>query len=199
MTKKHLIAVAIGLMCMSACAPHYVSMSGSLAASPAPPVQGRGYAVVSMQPGRNTAHKTIIAIRVARMDAMRSLAEQIHGLQVNGRTTIADAVVQSDTLRAAVLGVIRGARTILIEPQSSDIYEVVLEVDRAVIAQLLRLAGHKEQVATQDAAQEREREDNNDPNVSGDDNPAAVIDDNPAAVIDTDHSGTSTPPNFCGC
>ena len=67
----------------------------------------------------------------------------------------------------------------------------MLEVDRAVIAQLLRVAGHKEQVATQDAAQERERGDNNDPNVSGD--------DNPDAVIDTDDSGTSTPPNFCGC
>jgi hypothetical protein len=81
-----------------------------------------------------------MAIRAARMDAMRALAEQIHGLQVDSRTTMAEAVVQSDTLRATVSGVIRGARTIRIEPQSSDVYEVVLEVDHAMIAHMLRIA-----------------------------------------------------------
>jgi hypothetical protein len=43
-------------------------------------------------------------------------------------------------LRATVSGVIRGARTIRIEPQSSDVYEVVLEVDHAMIAHMLRIA-----------------------------------------------------------
>lgn len=164
MTKKRLIAVAVGLMLMSGCVAPSASTSGSAsptaaqqlaatktaldkmnppsltAASKAPPLQGIGYAVVSVQPGRNTAHKSLMAIRAARMDAMRALAEQIHGLQVDSRTTMAEAVVQSDTLRATVSGVIRGARTIRIEPQSSDVYEVVLEVDHAMIAHMLRIA-----------------------------------------------------------
>jgi hypothetical protein len=164
LTKKRLIAVAVGLMLMSGCVAPSASTSGSAsptaaqqlaatktaldkmnppssaAAAKAPPLQGIGYAVVSVQPGRNTAHKSLMAIRAARMDAMRALAEQIHGLQVDSRTTMAEAVVQSDTLRATVSGVIRGARTIRIEPQSSDVYEVVLEVDHAMIAHMLRIA-----------------------------------------------------------
>lgn len=110
------------------------------AASTVPTLQGLGYAVVSVQPGRNTAQKTLLAIRAARMDATRALAEQIHGLSLDSRTTMAEAVVQSDTLRATVTGVIRGARTVHIEPQSPDVYEVLLEIDREMIAHMLRIA-----------------------------------------------------------
>jgi outer membrane protein FlgP len=116
------------------------SGSSVTAASTVPTIQGIGYAVVSVQPGRNTAQKTLLAIRAARMDAMRALAEQIHGLSIDSRTTMAEAVVQSDTLRATVTGVIRGARTVHIEPQSADVYEVLLEVDRAMIDHMLRIA-----------------------------------------------------------
>jgi hypothetical protein len=164
LTEKRLIAVALGLMLVSGCVAPTTSTSGSggqtaaqqLAAtktaldlmnppspnakSEAPPLQGIGYAVVSVQPGRNTAHKSLMAIRAARLDAMRALAEQIHGLQIDSRTTMAEAIVQSDTLRATVSGVIRGARTLRIEPQSADVYEVVLQVDHEMIAHMLRIA-----------------------------------------------------------
>jgi hypothetical protein len=39
-----------------------------------------------------------------------------------------------------VSGVIRGARTLRIEPQSADVYEVVLQVDHEMIAHMLRIA-----------------------------------------------------------
>lgn len=163
MTRSSLIALACGLVLASGCVAPPAKTGGApqpsaaqqlaetkraldiLSPPPAdkavaPPLQGIGYAVISVQPGRNKAHKSLMAIRAARMDAMRSLVEQIHGLQIDGRTTIAEAVVQSDTLRATVSGVIRGARTVRIEPQSGDIYEVVLEVDHALIAHMLKAA-----------------------------------------------------------
>ncbi len=168
MTKTPLVALTLGLMFVSGCVTQGASnQSGSgqatatqqliatktaidkmgpppgtslVAGSAVPAIQGIGYAVVSIQPGRNTAQKTLLAIRAARMDAMRALAEQIHGLNVDSRTTMAEAVVQSDTLRASVSGVIRGARTVHIEPQSADVYEVLLEVDRDMIDHMLRLA-----------------------------------------------------------
>ena len=45
-----------------------------------PTLTAVGYAVTSSQPGRGEAQKRLMAIRSARMAAMRDLAEQIHGL-----------------------------------------------------------------------------------------------------------------------
>ena len=50
-----------------------------------PTLTAVGYAVVSSQPGRSDSQKRLMAIRSARMAAMRDLAEQIHGLQVDRR------------------------------------------------------------------------------------------------------------------
>ena len=81
-----------------------------------------------------------MAIRSARMAAMRDLAEQIHGLQVDSNTTVIDLMVQNDTFRGVVSGTIRGARTVRINPTGSDTYEVVLEIDREMIGYLLQTA-----------------------------------------------------------
>ena len=67
-----------------------------------PTLTAIGYAVVSSQPGRTQAQKRLMAIRSARMSAMRELAEQIHGIQVDSNTTVIDLMVQNDTFRAVV-------------------------------------------------------------------------------------------------
>ena len=105
-----------------------------------PTITAVGYAVVSSQPGKNVAQKRLMAIRAARMAAMRELAEQIHGLKVDSSTTVIDLVTQNDTFRAMVQGTIRGARTVRINPTGEDTYETVLEVDREVMLLLLREA-----------------------------------------------------------
>ena len=105
-----------------------------------PTIRGRGYAVVSAQPGNNLNHRRLNAIRVARMEAMRNLTEQVHGVRIDASTTIAEAVLQNDTLRTSVVGMMRGARTVHIQPRGSDTYEVMLEIDRDMIDQMLRVA-----------------------------------------------------------
>ena len=105
-----------------------------------PTLTAVGYAVVSSQPGRSDSQKRLMAIRSARMAAMRDLAEQIHGLKVDSSTTVIDLVVQNDTFRGVVNGTIRGARTVRINPTGSDTYEVVLEIDRETISYLLTTA-----------------------------------------------------------
>ncbi len=79
-----------------------------------------------------------MAIRAARMAAMRDLAEQIHGLKVDGNTTVIDLMVQNDTFRGVVTGIIRGARTVRINPTGEDTYEIVLELDKSMIAGLMK-------------------------------------------------------------
>ena len=105
-----------------------------------PTLTATGYAVVSTQPGQNVEQKRLMAIRAARMAAMRELAEQIHGLKVDSNTTVIDLMVQNDTFRGVVSGTIRGARTVRINPTGSDTYEVVLEIDREMIGYLLSTA-----------------------------------------------------------
>ena len=105
-----------------------------------PTLTAIGYAVTSSQPGRSEAQKRLMAIRSARMAAMRDLAEQIHGLQVDSSTTVIDLMVQNDTFRGVVSGTIRGARTVRINPTGTDTYEVVLEIDREMIGYLLKVA-----------------------------------------------------------
>ena len=105
-----------------------------------PTLTAVGYAVVSSQPGRTQAQKRLMAIRSSRMSAMRELAEQIHGIQVDSNTTVIDLMVQNDTFRAVVKGVIRGAKTVRINPTGNDTYETVLEIDRDMMMALLRNA-----------------------------------------------------------
>ena len=81
-----------------------------------------------------------MAIRAARMAAMRELAEQIHGLRVDSSTTVIDLITQNDTFRTMVQGTIRGARTVRINPTGDDTYETVLEIDREIMLLLLREA-----------------------------------------------------------
>ena len=105
-----------------------------------PTISAMGYAVVSSQPGRSANQKRLMAIRSARMAAMRDLAEQIHGLKVEGNTTVIDLMVQNDTFRGVVTGTIRGARTVRINPTGADTYEIVLEIDREMMTYLLSVA-----------------------------------------------------------
>ena len=103
-----------------------------------PTISAVGYSSVASQPGKTLNQRRLMAIRAARMDAMRALTEQIHGLTVQGDTQLSENVIQSDTLRASVVGLVRGARTVKIEPKGSDTYAVMLEIDRATIVQLIK-------------------------------------------------------------
>ena len=110
------------------------------ASIPYPTLTATGYAVVSTHPGQNIEQRRLMAIRAARMSAMRELAEQIHGIQVDSNTTVIDLMVQNDTFRAVVKGIIRGAKTVRINPTGVDTYETVLEIDKDMMLMMLKSA-----------------------------------------------------------
>jgi hypothetical protein len=98
-----------------------------------------GYAVISVQNHRNPAQQRLMAIRAAKLDAYRALAEQVYGQQLDATTTVADMMVQSDTFRAKVEGVIYGAVLVSITPAGDDTYETTLSLDKAVVQDLRAL------------------------------------------------------------
>jgi len=98
-----------------------------------------GYAVISVQNHRNPAQQRLLAIRASKLDAYRSLTEQVYGQQLDSSTTVADMVVQNDSFRTRVEGVIYGAVLVSITPTSDDTYETTLSLDKAVVKDLRTL------------------------------------------------------------
>lgn len=98
-----------------------------------------GYAVISVQNHRNPAQQRLLAIRASKLDAYRSLTEQVYGQQLDASTTVADMMVQSDVFRTRVEGVIYGAVLVSITPAGDDTYETTLSLDRAVVRDLRSL------------------------------------------------------------
>lgn len=98
-----------------------------------------GYAVISVQNAKNPAQQRLMAIRASKLDAYRSLTEQVYGQQLDASTTVADMTVMSDTFRTKVEGVIYGAVLVSITPVGDDTYETTLSLDQKVVRDLRAL------------------------------------------------------------
>jgi hypothetical protein len=98
-----------------------------------------GYAVISVQNHKNPAQQRLLAIRASKLDAYRSLTEQVYGQQLDANTTVADMTVLNDTFRTRVEGVIYGANLVSITPVGEDTYETTMSLDRSVVQDLRSL------------------------------------------------------------
>lgn len=80
--------------------------------------------------GRYTiSQRRLLAIRAAKVDAFRAMAEQVHGFRISANTAVADFVTQSDSVRVWIDAFIRGARVANVRNVSDGNYEVTLELD----------------------------------------------------------------------
>ena len=95
-----------------------------------------GYAVISVQPNKNPAQQRLMAIRASKLDAYRSLAEQVYGQQLDANSSVASMVMTQDTFRTKVEGLIYGARLVSITPVGDDTYETTLTLDKDMVREL---------------------------------------------------------------
>ena len=58
------------------------------------------------------AQKRMLALRAAKITALREVAEILNGVAVTGETTVKDAAASSDVVRTSVEGVVTGARVV---------------------------------------------------------------------------------------
>ena len=98
-----------------------------------------GYAVISVQKSDNAAHQRLLSIRASKLDAYRSLMEQVYGQYLDANTPVAEMVVQSDSFSARVQGVIYGAKLVSIAPVGDDTYETKLSLSNDIVNDLRKL------------------------------------------------------------
>ena len=96
--------------------------------SPNDRIVGTGYAVIDAQPGNSPGEKRLMAIKASKLEAYKSLAEQLYGQYIESRGTLSNAKMGQEDLVSRVEGLIVGARVISIKPISADSYETVLEI-----------------------------------------------------------------------
>jgi outer membrane lipoprotein SlyB len=111
-------------------APPVVSSSQYLCISPSVVrVSAVGYGSTSSQSDLTTGQKKLLGMRASKIDAYRSMAEQIAGLHLTSNTTVGDMMSKSDSIRTSVDAYIRGARVVEVSPMSDGNYQTMLEID----------------------------------------------------------------------
>lgn len=75
----------------------------------------------------STAQAMAMARRAAILEGYKALAEKLYGVKINGRETLKNMMLQNESLRAYIQGVIRGAN---IEEESfkDGMYRVVMSL-----------------------------------------------------------------------
>lgn len=133
MMDKMAARAALVLLAMLALAGCGSLRSGSGSESTQAPepniVSVTGYAPISLQPGQTEQHRMLMAMRASKLRAYQELATVVHGQYLYGTTQVNDMVLQNDRFRAAVAGIVRGARVVKTFPVQDDTYATTLELD----------------------------------------------------------------------
>ena len=67
-----------------------------------------------------------MALRAAKLDAMRNILEAINGVRIDGSTIVRDYAVESDIIRSRVEGMIQGAEVVKQEYLSDGTIEITM-------------------------------------------------------------------------
>ena len=113
-----------------------------LSTTPAPKAQSAivtlnatGYGAVNMaacdgQCDRvSPVQRKLLAMRAARLDAYRAMAEQVYGLRVEGGSTVGSLALKDDSFKVYIDAFIRGARVTSSVQREDGTYETTVEMD----------------------------------------------------------------------
>jgi hypothetical protein len=120
---------------MTACTTAKAPPAPSLAFLPNKTINATGYGTVEKSDKYSRSQIKLMAMRASKMDAYRSLAEQLNGIQLRGQTTVENMEVSHDSYQIYLNAYLHGARVKRTSAIGSDIYagddtfETVVELD----------------------------------------------------------------------
>lgn len=131
---KPLLAGMVISLLMSACMTTKSPSAPALAYLPKT-LSAIGYGTVEKSDRYSRSQIKLMAMRASKMDAYRSLAEQLNGIQMRGQTSVENMEVTHDSYQVYLNAFLRGARVKRTSAIGSDIYagddtfETVVELD----------------------------------------------------------------------
>ena len=90
---------------------------------------GVGLGAVREDDDRPAALRHLAAMRAAKMDAVRSLAEQAKGIRLQSRSHGISSELAADRIVMQTDGVLKGVRFLKVESIEPGIYQAVAEMD----------------------------------------------------------------------
>ncbi|MCB5195529.1 LPP20 family lipoprotein [Deefgea salmonis] len=126
---KFIFVLLMVLFGLTACAS-----SGKMAGDEMPPavlpskVTAVGHGAMPLGEGLSQAQRHLLAMRAAKLDAYRSLAETVAGIKIVGSSTVSAMALTSDSYKAYVEAYLRGAKIVSITPLPDGAFETILEL-----------------------------------------------------------------------
>lgn len=122
--KKYFFFLIMILMSGAATASEYCwGESGCLRLS------GVGHGFVMSDDTLPLPQRQLLAIRAAKLDALRSLAEQLKGVHLTALSHVVDAQPHLDVITTRQQTLLQGVRYVSVEPIEGGFYRAVVEID----------------------------------------------------------------------
>jgi|GEM_PF-5687749 len=118
----------IPLLLLSACQSSQIMVPVSNSRNLPIRYEAVGYGTLSQFKKYPMAQRRLLAMRAAKLDAYRSIVEEVYGTRVKGHTTIKDMVIENDNYRTYFDSVVRGIHLLTITPKGDGIYEAEVEL-----------------------------------------------------------------------
>lgn len=110
-----------------------------------PVIHAIGYAPISLQNAKHETQRMLMAIKASKLAAYSELAEQVYGQQITGNTSMADLIIENNSLSASIQGVIRGAKVVRSYPVG-DTYATELILDFKTVYDVYKAGEHKKEI-----------------------------------------------------
>lgn len=78
---------------------------------------------------KSLGRRKILALRAARMDAMRNILETVKGVNVTSKTSVEDMMLESDRVQAQAQGLVKGMRVVKVTYTDDGGCEMIAEVN----------------------------------------------------------------------
>lgn len=124
-----ILTVALCSLGLAGCAATSTTYMEQVQRQPEPKtVTAYGLGSIPKNGTLSPAQQELMAMRAAKLDAYRAIAEEVKGLRVVGNTTVNDLATSNDVIRSYVDASLKNVRILSVTPKGSGIYEAVAEM-----------------------------------------------------------------------